>query len=232
MLALRDLCVLLCQSGTRRGVALALALGLGGLGCGAAVGPSGGDATTADGVSPAQGCPSVDVLYRGTALGNACATEGAYCLDPSCDACRGPCPAVRCSRGVWTTAVDTALCLGDASASSDAAVTDAVSLQDGAVCIDVAPSDYDRSCQADGDCVLMTAGTFCANGPRCFCADATINARDQARYAARWADVQALLADSTGPVCHCPASGMPRCVAGQCTLCGGAFGISTCPDGG
>jgi hypothetical protein len=60
------------------------------------------------------------------------------------------------------------------------------------------------------------------------CGSATINTRDQGRYKMQLAELQSLL--TPGPeVCNCPFMGVPRCVAGRCTICDGPGTPPGCP---
>jgi hypothetical protein len=119
---------------------------------------------------------------------------------------------------------------GGGAASSDGATVDAAA-SDGATCVDIDVSTYDRSCQTDTDCINVAAGTICS-GYNCLCGGAAISATEQDRYNAALASVQA----GPGPYCGCPYFGRPRCLQAQCVYCPSSIGPmpapSGCPDGG
>jgi hypothetical protein len=119
---------------------------------------------------------------------------------------------------------------GGGLTSSDAAVGDGAA-SDGATCVDIDVSTYDRSCQTDSDCINVSAGTICS-GYNCLCGGAAINADGQARYQAALASVQ----PGPGPYCGCPYFGRPRCLQTQCVYCPSSVGPMPappgCPDGG
>ncbi len=158
-------------------------------------------------------CPSIADINSGAALGKACAAEGAYCTDQACDPCVQNCPAVSCTNGVWTKAINTALCTGDASTQ----------------CPTIDGSGFDQSCQSDSDCVAVTSGTFCAGAPQCLCGRDAINVKDQSNYEQQLSSLEAQNPPGPGG-CNCPFMGYPRCIADHCAICGGA--APACPDGG
>jgi hypothetical protein len=118
---------------------------------------------------------------------------------------------------------------GGSTSSVDAAVD--VAATDGASCVDIDVSTYDRSCQTDSDCINVAAGTICS-GYNCLCGGAAISATEQARYNAALASVQ----PGPGPYCGCPYFGRPRCLQSQCVYCPSSIGPMPappgCPDGG
>jgi hypothetical protein len=173
---------------------------------------------------PTNGCPSNQDIASGAALGGACSPEGTYCADLSCDPCRSECRAVSCTRGAWTTAVDTALCTGDAG-GGDASVIDAAP-----VCMTLDPRSFDQTCAVTADCIAVTGGTFCSGQMWCMCPGETINAADKASYEAALQNIESTLQRAPGG-CSCPFFGSPWCNMGHCALCGGASG-GACPDGG
>jgi hypothetical protein len=131
------------------------------------------------------------------------------------------CPAVSCTHGVWTTAINTALCVGDASAAPDANVCETLDL-----------STFDQSCVLSSDCVRAQGGTFCQGQPLCFCGGDSINVADQARYDAALDAIKTSLKLGPG-VCDCPFLGSPTCIGGRCVMCGGAAPSRPgCPDSG
>lgn len=85
-------------------------------------------------------------------------------------------------------------------------------------------SDYDRSCATTTDCAAVHEGDPCGG---CSCANATIAAKDEARYEADLKAAQQACAPHA--VCNI-ACAMPLygCVAGTCSLCT----TSPCPGGG
>lgn len=195
----------LCQLLSVHVIAIVLA-GCGGVTTTSPSDPGASDAST--------GCPSIPDINKKATLGKACASEGTYCTDPSCDPCVQNCPAVRCTGGTWKTAINTALCTGDAATA----------------CPSIDGSSFDRSCQMDSDCVSVVAGTFCPDGPACLCGRDVINVQDQDNYNAKLQPLIDSQADASGPACMCPAFGAPRCINSRCVLCGGAS--PACPDGG
>jgi hypothetical protein len=78
-------------------------------------------------------------------------------------------------------------------------------------CSAIQASDYDQSCVVNSDCVAVAQGDTCR---RCACQSGAINRAALAGYHPVFG--------SSGPVCFCPFFGVPTCVAGVCTLCGGA----------
>jgi hypothetical protein len=95
---------------------------------------------------------------------------------------------------------------------------------DGLACVNVDLGTYDRSCKADPDCTIITAGQYCPN--ICTCGNATINVAGEGRYRAQIAGIPTT-------ACPCAFPGTPRCVQGTCTIC--TFGPGSpagCPDGG
>jgi hypothetical protein len=229
MANLRISCAILCRSRALRVLAIAAALS----GCG------GAQVSSVDGgaqISPVDapmtsptGCPSYREIDTNAAVGNACAPDEAYCLNPTCDPCNKNCPAVRCVHGTWRPAVSTAICAAkpDASMSGDTGAP-----PDGGACVTIDPLSYDQTCSQDSSCIRVTPGTFCQDAPWCSCGFATINVEGQSRYEAALQDRSRLTPGPGG--CHsCPYLGTPRCVAGRCTLCGGAGSANDgCPDGG
>jgi hypothetical protein len=93
---------------------------------------------------------------------------------------------------------------------------------DGAECVDVDLSTYDRSCASATDCIGVTAGVICPG--QCQCGGAAVNQSEQNRYR--------ITIDRLGaaPACPCFAGGPVGCVEGQCVVCNP--GGPACPDGG
>jgi hypothetical protein len=215
-------CAPLCRSRALRVIAVVVALA----GCGGSL-ASPVDGGSSEGSSPPPaGCPSIHDIDTEASVGKACTPEGTYCLNPACDPCTKNCPAVKCAQGVWATAINTALCTGTPDASVDTGTA-----PDAAVCIDIDPTTFDNTCNVDADCMAVTGGTFCGNGPWCMCLGATINVDGQTRYQAEIADLESRIKPGPGG-CTCPFFGSPRCNLGHCALCGGAAGNEGCPDGG
>jgi hypothetical protein len=209
----------LCQRRVAHAVAIAVLLA----GCGGAVAPVEG--SPSESASPApSACPSGTAIATKSAVGEACASEGTYCPDPSCDPCTRNCNAVACTHGAWAPAVNTALCTSTSPGESDDAGAP--------VCISVDPTSYDQSCAVDSDCLEITAGDFCEGTAWCTCGVAAINVAGKASYEQQMNDIQTKLKAGQGG-CFCPFLGHPTCVAGACTLCGSPAGGSPgCPDGG
>lgn len=210
-----------CQLAMGSGVAIVVA-------CGGSVAP--GSTSGGDGGGPPpvrQGCPDDGAIASGASLGRACASEGLYCADTSCDPCKSrACKAVGCTNGTWTPAVDTALCSGDAAPPPTG--------QDAApACFTLSASEFDTSCQVDADCVSVTLTTLCAGQPQCLCGGSSINGKDQARYEALLQQIEQQLPDA-GSCFGCPALGRPTCLGGTCTVCPFNFddGGLRCGDGG
>jgi hypothetical protein len=133
---------------------------------------------------------------------------------------------VSCTRGEWTTAVNTALCVGDASVSTRGDAS-----PDAGACAQLDPTSFDQSCKSDSDCVAIDVGTVCVNGPSCLCPAAAINVVDQSSYEAELKAIESNVKPGPG-WCGCPFFGTPRCATGRCVLCGGASGSAGCADGG
>jgi hypothetical protein len=173
------------------------------------------------------GCPSLSDIDDGAALGNACASNGLYCTNDACDACTDACPAVACTDGKWARAVNTAICSADAGVTPtpDASI-------DTGTCTMLDAVGYDETCAADDDCVAVQAGEYCSNGQSCICPAASINVSGEASYDAMVQEALTSVQTSGESGCSCPFFGAAKCVAGMCTLCGGASGSVGCPDGG
>jgi hypothetical protein len=110
----------------------------------------------------------------------------------------------------------------DAGVVADASDAEAV---DACVSVDIAA--YDRSCQTQGDCIVVTVGTVCRN--QCaWCGNAAINVAGVRQYT----DLVSPLAPFGS--CNCGSNaGIPSCVQGQCTICSmSRDGQLTCPDAG
>jgi hypothetical protein len=168
-------------------------------------------------------CPSAQQIASGAALGQPCSVEGEYCPDPNCDPCTSACKAARCAGGVFSRAVNTALCVPTPGTDDEDAP------DSGGVCADLSTTGFDKSCEKDVDCTSVGVGTLCSTGPSCTCAADAINVSDQSRYQTYADGLRAKLNPPPGG-CMCPAFGVPRCVSGQCTMCGGAS--PSCPDAG
>jgi hypothetical protein len=103
---------------------------------------------------------------------------------------------------------------------------------DAGLCLTLDPAQYDNSCQVDDDCVAAGGGTFCDGKPWCMCPGATISASEKTRFDEALKQITSTVHES-GMGCMCPYFGKATCVAGACTLCGGAAGWHPgCPDGG
>jgi hypothetical protein len=96
--------------------------------------------------------------------------------------------------------------------------------ESGSTCVDIEVASSDLSCSSDQDCSLIRTGEVC-NG-QCDCGDTPVNAAASARYRSETAS---LVTED----CPCDDPGEPRCLGGQCTLCG--FGPNAplgCNDAG
>jgi hypothetical protein len=94
----------------------------------------------------------------------------------------------------------------------------------GSSCVDVTITPSDVSCGSDQDCDLIRSGEVC-NG-QCSCGDTPVNAAAASRFQTETASLK--LAS-----CPCAFPGEPRCLAGQCTLCGvGSNQPAGCADSG
>lgn len=103
---------------------------------------------------------------------------------------------------------------------------------DAGLCLTLDPSKFDNSCQIDDDCVTAGGGTFCDGKPWCMCPAATINASEKPRFDEALKQITSTVHES-GMGCMCPFFGKATCIAGACTLCGGAAGWHPgCPDAG
>jgi hypothetical protein len=110
------------------------------------------------------------------------------------------------------------------SSSSSGSSSGGVSVVDaGPFCRDIDVSTFDTSCQADGDCVIVTTGHICTNS--CLCGGSTINQVDYMRWVS---ETQGL----GGELCPCPAFGTPRCIQHTCTVCAPWMPAPGCGDGG
>jgi hypothetical protein len=181
----------------------------------------------ASGTDASVGCPNLSDIDDGAALGRACSSEGLYCTNVECDACTEACPAVACTHGEWSAAVNTAHCIGDAGVTS---TPDASA--DASECMAIGPAGFDEACGSDTDCVAVQAGEICSNGESCICLAASIDTSGEASYDSMVQQALMNVPPSAHPGCSCPYFGAPKCLGGMCTLCGGASQHAGCPDGG
>lgn len=79
---------------------------------------------------------------------------------------------------------------------------------------DIRASDYNQSCIADADCVLIDEGSSCCTS----CGNAAINKSDQAKYQAAAQQRQNTCVKMACPAIACVFS-TPYCNAGKCTSC-------------
>ena len=93
-----------------------------------------------------------------------------------------------------------------ADSGAEAGTTDS-----GAACVDFEATAADLVCEQDQDCTVVRTGQVCQGG--CACGDTPVNAGAAARFVS---DTATLNLES----CPCAFDGEPRCLAGQCTLCG------------
>jgi hypothetical protein len=70
-------------------------------------------------------------------------------------------------------------------------------------------SDYDQSCKADSDCVIVFSGDTCTDQFRC--ENATINKNAAAGYHP--------IIPVGGAACYCGMPGIASCIGGVCTMC-------------
>ncbi len=82
---------------------------------------------------------------------------------------------------------------------------------DGGSCVNVDLTTYDKTCNQDSDCMLVTGGELCPGS--CDCGGTPINVSGEARYSAATAGI------SFGG-CPCASSGNVKCIQNQCELCG------------
>jgi hypothetical protein len=108
----------------------------------------------------------------------------------------------------------------EAGAGADGGYTE----PDGAVCVDIELSSYDRSCIATSDCTAISTGPICPGS--CACGDAPVNKSGVARYEAAISGIR------LGSRCLCIDEGTPTCVGGSCILCPFGSKVPGCTDGG
>ncbi|MEW5855131.1 MAG: hypothetical protein AB2A00_40520 [Myxococcota bacterium] len=90
---------------------------------------------------------------------------------------------------------------------------------------ELSATDYDRSCSADSDCVVIEEGDPCG----CTCPNAAINGKDKARYDQDRAFVERMC-NPLGPVCMADCiGGTAHCQSGSCAFRATDFGN---PDAG
>jgi hypothetical protein len=99
-----------------------------------------------------------------------------------------------------------------ASALGTPQTLDAGAYFDGGTCINIDLSTYDRSCNRDSDCVLVSSSP-CTT---CMCCNASVSAHEQTRYQQ---DIARLpVAPWQVARCQCPAEpAHASCVQGQCS---------------
>jgi hypothetical protein len=93
------------------------------------------------------------------------------------------------------------------------------SAEDADGCEVVVPTDYDQSCTADTDCVLVGSVPSCPANSCDFCLDNAVNTDAAPSYQAALVRVQAaLVASTTGLVipCSCLCEGIAVCRGGHC----------------
>jgi hypothetical protein len=95
---------------------------------------------------------------------------------------------------------------------------------DGAVCVDIDLSTFDRSCNQASDCIDIRTGTVCTG--ECICGDSLVNVSEQPRYAKAIAPIT-----SVGVACSCGAS-PPECIHHTCTTCEPGSTNPDCNDEG
>jgi hypothetical protein len=119
------------------------------------------------------------------------------------------------------TAQDT----GQGAGAGDSGTTTGVKVATGGNgCVDIEVSAAATSCSADADCTLVRTGQTCSGS--CDCGDTPVNG-------AAAASIEAATADLSLEGCPCAFPGEPRCLGGQCTLCGlGPDQPAGCSDAG
>jgi hypothetical protein len=75
----------------------------------------------------------------------------------------------------------------------------------GPSCLYIGPSIFEYSCNVDADCTYVPHGVQC--GSTCSCAQLAVNTTSLGPYDA-------------GVCSSCPPNGVPRCLSGQCAMCG------------
>ena len=78
----------------------------------------------------------------------------------------------------------------------------------------IGASDYDRSCESDTDCVLVTDGDLCT--PTC-CFNSAISAAEQTRFQS---DANAIICPARDfqPQCLCGINQIAVCTQNQCSI--------------
>jgi hypothetical protein len=109
---------------------------------------------------------------------------------------------------------------GGADAGTDVVV---FTEPDGARCVSLPLSTFDRSCASSSDCISISTGTICTDS--CACGGSAVNASGEARY-------QAAISELDLRACPCVALGQPACVGGMCMMCGFDSDDPACNDGG
>jgi hypothetical protein len=150
---------------------------------------------------------------------------------PQCSSCPGSPPIVpNCQQGQWVcpAAGPCASPLPDASTDAD----------DGSGCVDIEPSADELACAMDRDCTLVVIGTVCPGyvptvGSKLgtLCENGAANGSGAARIAAQLAAVPPQAEDAGFDFCDA-IPGTPRCLQGQCTICGPYIGAPACFDAG
>ena len=111
--------------------------------------------------------------------------------------------------GCWTTAA------GCSSDETSAGTTDAGTTVD-AASLNIAASEFGRTCAADADCVAVYEGNVCAI---CKCSSAVIAASARAAYQMRFDALQAECGPRSAIACGEACIGIrPHCNAGTCEI--------------
>lgn len=138
-------------------------------------------------------------------------------------ACRGPGGVARATGGAE---------LDGGNASTERTFPDGGTVADdagadGGRCVYIDLSKFDRSCQADSDCIAITPGLICNH----LCGGGAINRGAQARYNKAIAPI----IQQPGWGSSCPSLGKARCLPGSssrlCTWCPSRPSIDPVPPG-
>jgi len=91
-------------------------------------------------------------------------------------------------------------------------------------CVDFELGPSDLECASDGDCNTVRTGTICSG--ECSCGSTPVNMSGSDRFGSATSGL-------TLDACPCAFPGEPRCIGGQCAVCGfGPDQPAGCADGG
>jgi hypothetical protein len=122
------------------------------------------------------------------------------------------------------------------SAASDSATSPPV-VGDADGCVDIELSSAETTCERDQDCVLVVTGSVCpryvptvGSNVGTLCENGAANSSGAARIGAQ---IAAIPHGNDAGIDFCDAiPGTPRCLQGQCTVCGPGNGPPGCFDAG